>query len=345
MDLCFINGPLDPDERVASVSRKLEMIGKSYQGLLYKDPYDGMARELDFVRHKELKLEVEPWLLPAPPASMSFMLTVENFVAFIDSNGCLEYARSLGKLVGSSLPSVPAIFGVDHSLSGGAIEAIADEFGGESLRLIVFDSHFDFILPSVRCGLIQYDLETNPETKFSRDDPFIFNRPDSYNADSFLYFLLDKIPHENIYIVGVSDYPPKVAEEIEDERVRRYVEFYKGLEESGVHIITKEKIQRDIGAAKRMLSASPLPYTYVSIDVDVCSNTSLRGARFLDYHGIGHSDLYGLVSSIRESLSASKLVGLDFMEFDVFSAGVTYAGKVDRTYQIMSEAFRRLIQG
>lgn len=343
MDLFFISGPLDPDERESSVLRKIEMLEKGYEGILFKDPYDGMARELGKIPGPESRLDVEPWLLPAPPKSMSFMLTVENFVAFIDSNGCLEYAKKVGGLVEGGLPSVPVMVGVDHSLTGGALEALSRELGGESIRLIVFDSHFDFILPSIRCGLIQYDLETNPETKFSPTDPFIFNRPDSYNADSFLYYVLDKIPKENIFVVGVSDYPPQVAQEIEDDRVRRYVEFYKDLEESGVHVITKERIQRDIGSVREALSSTAFPYTYVSVDVDVCSNTSIKGARFLDYYGVDHSDLYGLVASIKKSLKTSKLVGLDFMEFDIYNAGSERSGKADRTYQIAAEAMKRLL--
>ncbi len=343
MDLFFFNGPLDPDERESSILRKIEMVEKGYPGIIFKDPYDGVASELGKIPGSESRLDVEPWLLPAPPKSMSFMLTVENFVAFIDSNGCLDYARKVRELVEDALPRIPVMLGVDHSLTGGSVEALSSEFGGESLRLIVFDSHFDFILPSIRCGLIQYDLDTNPETKFSPTDPFISNRPDSYNADSFLYYLLDEVPHENIFIVGVSDYPPKVAQEIDDYRVRRYVEFYKGLEESGIHIITKEMIQRDIGVIREVLSKTPLPYTYVSIDVDVCSNTSIKGARFLDYYGIDHSDLYGLVASIKKSLAASSLVGLDFMEFDIYAAGSDQHGRMDRTYQIVAETMKRLL--
>lgn len=106
MDLFFISGPLDPDERESSVLRKIEMLEKGYEGILFKDPYDGMARELGKIPGPESRLDVEPWLLPAPPKSMSFMLTVENFVAFIDSNGCLEYAKKVGGLVeGASRPS------------------------------------------------------------------------------------------------------------------------------------------------------------------------------------------------------------------------------------------------
>jgi len=268
---------------------------------------------------------------------------VGNFVSFIDSNGCLEYADQIKKLVKAGLPAIPVIFGVDHSLTGGAIRAAAEEHGGENLRLVVFDSHFDFILPSIRCGLIQYDLETNKDTKFSAGDPFIFNRPDSYNADSFLDFIKKEVPPENIWIVGVSDYPPREAEEIGDERVRRYVDFYKGTVESGVHLIKKEDVRSRGAEIKAMLSKTDKPYTYVSIDVDVCANTSLRGARFLDYHGLSHSDLYGLAAAMGKSLEKSKLAGLDFMEFDVFKAGTTISGTVDRTYPIMAEVCRKII--
>jgi len=339
------------------------------------------------------------------------------------------------------------------ALSGGAMEAVADECGGENLRLVVFDSHFDFIPPSIRCGLIQYDVETNrflkhvfcvhvlvrsvgsllgpscspavrrsrsvqvliphkppggirthgkrlaaqaqttqeycqrgepvpavvcatgiaaahrhllrstaplyyqktyfyihflvavanPETKFTPNEPCIFNRQDSYNADSFLNFILKKVPPENVFVVGVSDYPPKTAREIEDDRVKRYLEYYKGIEASGVHLIRKEDIRSDSARVKLTLSKTDKPFTYISVDVDVCANTSLRGARFLDYHGLSHSGLYGLASALGGSLKSSRLVGIDFMEFDIYNAGALISGKADRTYQIMAEVFRRIM--
>jgi arginase family enzyme len=343
MGFTILNGPLDPDEREAYIVRKIEACREGYTKVPFRDPAEGMVRELQIKGEVE-RIEAEPWLTPTPPPEMLFMLTVENFVTFVDSNGCLDYSNAMKERIRSGvLPEVPVIFGVDHSLSGGAIEAVADEYGGENLRLVVFDSHLDFIPPSIRCGLIQYDVETNPDTKFAPNDPYIFNRQDSYNADSFLNFLIKKVPPENVLVVGVSDYPPRVAEEIEDDRVRRYLEFYKGVEASGVRVIKKDEIRSDSASVKTVLSKTDKSFTYVSVDVDVCANTSLRGARFLNYHGLSHSGLYGLSSALGGSLRKSKLVGLDFMEFDVIRAGALISGKVDRTYQIMAEVFRRLM--
>ena len=341
MNYKILNGPLDPDEREAYIQRKIRTCEDGYRSVPFKDPVLGILSELK--RPMEyIDNYVEPWLKPTPPPDMLFMLTVENFVTFIDSNGCLEYANDLTRKVkGEVLPEVPVLVGVDHSLSGGVISALCEEYGGENLRLVVFDSHLDFIPPTIRCGLLQYDVENNPETKFSPTDPYIYNRPDSYNADSFLSYIVKMVPMENIYVVGVSDCPPKVAEEIEDERVRRYVEFYKGMESSGVHIIKKEEIQKNLHEVGSILSTTDLPFTYVSVDVDVCANTSIKGARFLDYFGITHRDLYGLISSILKS--KSKIVGIDFMEFDVYNAGTSSSGRLDKTYAIMAESLRRML--
>jgi arginase family enzyme len=342
MDFKILNGLLDPDEREQSITKKVEACLQGYAKVPWRDPCQAIIRELGLSNNIE-SLDVEQWLIPTPPAEMLFMMTVENIVTFLDSNGCLDYSNQINEKIRSSiLPQVPVMFGVDHSLSGGAIDAVASEYGGENVRLVVFDSHFDFILPSIRCGLIQYDLETNAATKFTPNDPYIFNRSDSYNADSFLSFLVKKVPPENIYVVGVSDYPPRVAEEINDERVKRYIEFYKGFESSGVHVIRKENVHADLSGVKRLLSKTDKQYTYVSVDIDVCANAPLKGARFLDYHGLSNSDLYGLLGAVRQSLSSSMLAGIDFMEFDVYTAGAPSAGRNDRTYQIAAEAFRRL---
>lgn len=335
-----ISAPLDPDEREAFIRRKIDACMRGYAGMAFRDPLDGMLNELPALKADRITIDIEPWMLPAPPKEMLFMLTVENFVTFIDSDGCLEYADKVKEAVQSILPATPLLVGVDHSLSGGAIRALAEEHGGENIRLIVFDSHFDYIPPSIRCGLIHYDLDTNPGTKFTPGDPYIFNRPDSYNADSFLGFVKKVIPPENTFIVGVSDYPPRAAIESSDSRVKEYVGFYRSIQEDGVHLIRKEDVKSE--EAKALLSSTDKPWTYVSVDVDVCANASLRGARFLDYHGLLHSDLYGLMGAVSQSLKKSKLAGLDFMEFDVYAAGATISGKKDRTYEIMAEAFRRL---
>jgi len=341
MPFLAINGLLDPDEREAIVNRKLEGMKNGYSSIPFNDPLDGFMSALK-TSYDARRIDMEGWLTPTPPKALQFMTTVENYVSFIDSNGCLEYANKVRDVIAAESGYIPLLVGVDHSLTGGAVEALAKEHGGENMRLIVFDSHFDFISPTIRCGLIQYDLETNPDTHFSPSDPYIFGRPDSYNADSFLQYTLKHVPPENILVVGVSDYPPRSALEIDDERVKRYLDYYKGIESDGVKVIKKDDIKSSREGVFATLSSSDKPFTYVSIDVDVCSNTSLKGARFLDYHGVDHRDLYGLMVAISKSIKRSKLVGIDFMEFDVFSAGALFSGKRDRTYDIMTEAFRRL---
>lgn len=341
MNFKFLNGLLDPDERISYINRKIEACKENYRNVPFKDPAIGILNQLG--KHFNLiKNDVELWLTPTPPPEMIFMVTVENIVTFIDSNGCKDYADQLMENVYKNvIPEVPILIGVDHSLSGGAIRALCKEYGHENIRLIVFDSHTDFILPTIRCGLIHYDLENNPDTKFSPYDPYIYNRPDSYNADSFLSYISKELPPENIFLIGVSDHPSKAAEEINDERVKKYVEFYKDIEDSKVHIIKKDDIKKHFDNVCRIISNTSLPYTYISIDVDVCANVSIKGARFLDYLGISHNELYSLISCINKS--KSKIIGMDIMEFDVYNAGSNVLGKIDRTYEIMAEVLRRTI--
>jgi len=338
----LISCPLDPDERESSIVKKINSCMNSYSNVAFQDPAEGLRAELPTIKGRKKSIDIESWLLPTPPRDMIFMLTVENFVTFIDSNGCREYANKVRDAVKSSLPDTPIVVGVDHSLSGGAIESLAKEQGGENMRLVVFDSHFDYIPASIRCGLIQYDMETNPRTKFSPSNPYVFNRPDSYNADSFLYFLRKTISPEDTYMVGISDYPPREALESKDERVSKYVEFYQSIQDEGVNVIRKEDLKTKSDWVKSVLGSTDKPFTYISIDVDVCANAGLRGTRFLNFHGLTASDLYGIVELIRSSLTKSKLVGLDLMEFDVYTAGSYIYGKKDRTYEIAAEAFRRL---
>ena len=342
MTLKFFRAPLDPDEREHRLNLKVAECKRGYPSLLFKDPYDGV---LSALKERRLArsfteaggLEVEPWLLPAPEPKYIPLLTVECMVAFIDSDGCRDYASKVEDFVNKKvLPGVPVMIGVDHSLTGGCVRSLAREYG--DLALVVLDSHFDAIIPSVRCGLIQYDLETNPESPFSPFDPYIYARVDSYNADSFLYYVVheDVIAPENLVVLGVSDYPPPQAFEIRDWRVQKYLELYKGLEEMGVKIVKKEEILRDFKVVKEALEGLRADNFYLSIDLDVGSRNALNGARFNDYAGLYEHTIYDLVKAISKSVKG-KLVGFDLMEMDVFNAGAKMGDSIDRTYQIAAK--------
>lgn len=343
--LGFFGCSLDPDEREAVIKSKAAKAKLGYAGLTFKDPYDAIAHYLQSVKLNAPfdflgKLNIDPWLTPAPESKYLKLLTVENVVAFIDSNGCLECATVAYRFVKKRvLAHKPVLIGVDHSLTGGPARAIAETYGKSNLCVAILDSHFDAIIPTVRCGLIQYDVETNPESPFDPFDPFIRGRLDSYNADSFIYYLINErwVLPENVVVIGVSDYPPKAAFETDDERVKRYVNLYTGLEKIGVKIIRKRELEEDPSIVKKTLTETKAHNLYVSIDVDVGANSALRGARFLDYTGLSEKLIHEVVDHLTDVIRRGvNLAGFDVVETDVHKASL------DRTYQIELEIIKRL---
>jgi len=343
--LGFFGCSLDPDEREAVIKSKAEKAKLGYANLAFKDPYDAVAHQLQSVELNAPfdflgKLDVEPWLTPAPESKYIGLLTVENVVAFIDANCCLEYATAAYRFVKDHvLAHKPVLIGVDHSLVGGPIHAIAETCGKSDLCIAILDSHLDAIIPTVRCGLIQYDVETNPESHFDPFDPFIRGRLDSYNADSFIHYLIKEgwVSPENVVVIGVCDYPPKAAFEVDDERVKRYVDFYTGFEKMGVKIIKKQELEEDPSIVKKTLTETKARNLYVSIDVDVGANSALRGARFLDYAGLSEDLIHEVLDHLANAIKRGvNLTGFDIVETDVHRAGL------DRTYKIELEIIKRL---
>lgn len=339
----IFGGDFDPDERQAKIANKIAHSRQNYSQLRFKDPYDGVMTQLEKLVQKGSfevagKLSVEPWLVSAPDPKYMSLLKVENVVAFIDSDGCREYADRASAFVREKvLPDVSVLLGVDHSLTGGCLQALTKEYGVSDVGLIVLDSHFDAVIPTVRCGLIQYDVENNPESPFDPLDPYIRGRLDSYNADSFLHYLIDegKVAPENVLVLGVSDYPPKAAFEVDDDRVKRYLSHYLGFEEKGVKIIRKEKFRRDPLSVKKALKKMKAKHIYLSIDIDIGAKAALRGARFLDYEGLNEEEIYRLIKLVRDRVGReSGLLGFDILETDVYEAGSKRGGSEDRTYQI-----------
>lgn len=345
---CLLGCSLDPDEREHVINFKIKQAKLGYPGLLFKEPYDAIVHYLNETRLERYfklmgKVPVEPWLLPAPELKYISLLTVENIVTFIDLNGCFEYAQTVYERLKNSVDvenPLIALIGVDHSLTGGVLRFLSEIYGRDSLGLIVLDSHFDAILPSIRCGLIQYDIETNPNTPFDPLDPFIKNRLDSYNADSFLYYLIERgwIKAENVVVLGVSDYPPPSAFEIDDHRVERYIKHYVGLENKGVKIIKKDDVEENPSLVKNVLQSLDVDNIYISIDIDVGANNAILGARFLDYDGLSETNIYNVVTEVSKQLKHSfQLVGFDIMETDVFRASM------DNTYQIEINIIKKLL--
>ncbi len=342
----------DPDERQAKIANKIANSRENYSQLQFRDPYDGVMNQLEKLVQKGSfevvgNLPVEPWLTPTPDSKYVPLLEVENLVAFIDSDGCKEYADKASEFVKEKvLPDSSVLLGVDHSLTGGCLQAFSKEYGVSDMGLVILDSHFDAVTPSIRCGLIQYDVENNPESPFDPHDPYIRGRLDSYNADSFLHYLIEerKVAPENVLILGVSDYPPKAAFEVDDERVKRYLTHYLGFEEKGVKIIRKEKIRRDPLSVRKALKRLKARHIYLSVDIDVGARAALRGARFLDYEGLNESEIYCLIKLVKGRVGKGDcLIGFDILETDVYEAGSRRGGSEDRTYQIEANIAKLLL--
>ncbi len=312
----FLSCNLDPDEREPRIEKKRRAILNP--GLIdWTDPSEEIKKRTG----KEFeKIEVESWLKPLPDLSDLPLMTVENFVIFIDSGGCLEYAELVEKKC-RDMEKIPFFIGVDHSLSGGVLKAVSEKIGRENIVYVMLDAHFDCILPEIRCGLLQYDAETNPESKYSPDNPFIYDRPDSYNADSFLHFLWEwnVVDRENTVVAGVMDYPPDSAWEIEDPRVQKYLDFYTSQEKKGVKIIRSERFRSNpVNMIRSAIEKCGGDIVYISIDLDVGANTCCSGVRFHEHRGLGCQTIIEILKYIMNNY---RIAGIDLCEFDPYSSG------------------------
>jgi len=343
----FFGCALDPDERDESIREKLSCMNR---GRTDYDPYLQVMRiietEVDAEQFEAIgSLEVPSWLCPLPASDEKAYINVDNFVAFIDGDECRTFARMISEhVIDEILPRISCMIAVDHSLTGGVFEKIAAYYGPEAVSLIVLDSHTDAVPVSLLAGAIAYDMETNPSSPYDPSDPFLHGRVDTFNASSFLYHLLDEgavIP-ENLYILGVSDYPVKRSFRIKDDRIRRYVGVYAGLKKRGVRILTKKDLLSGSARIRAALRSIRTPYVYVSIDMDIGAGNALDGVRFRNWKGMNEKQIYRIAGHIGELLNDGvRLAGMDLTEFNPRRADVSQ----DRTYRIGANFIRRLCFG
>jgi len=347
----FFGCPLDCDEKEESVREKLQseaIPGES------DDPYDPLMAMIRSEVSTELwsekgSIKVPGWLRPNPPSDDRLRVNVGEFVGFTDRDGCLEFASKVRQLVADGiLPHIPCMIAVDHSMTGGVLEALSDRYGSEHLSLVMLDSHTDAIPVPVVSEAIRYDVDTNPETLYNREDPFLYNRTDSYNAGSFLLGLLDRgvlIP-EQVFMIGVSDYPPKRAFRIKDPRVVRFVGAYSDLKSRGVTIVTKSECLTSPSKLKNLLRRIDTSHVYISVDMDIGARNALEGVRFRDRQGLQEKQIYRLADALRDLLSSGiELAGLDITEINTRRAGRFFSSKEDATYRIAANLIRKLAFG
>ena len=318
----FFGCPLDSDEKQDSITEKLETIGREH---IIVDPYEAIMELIrqDMVEDlytEKGSLTVPDWLLPIPPAKDRALINTEQFVKFIDRDGCRRQAELAGRFAVEQIhPNIPCLIGVDHSLTGGILQSLAGIYDPGDITLIVLDSHLDAMTMPLLAGAIEYDLENNPDSLYDADDPYLKSRPDSFNASSFLHFLLEEetIYPENLYVLGISDYPPKHAFRIKDPRIKAYTQAYSGLKAEGARILTKKDLTASPEKLKRLLGRIDTPYVYISIDLDIGSNNAVGGVRFRDWTGLSEIQLNNLARLLHQTITRGpRLIGLDVTEIN-----------------------------
>jgi len=346
----FFGCPLDGDERHDSIQEKLAL--KGFKGA-FDDPYEGIMeivrQEVNPERWSEKgSIDIPGWLRPIPPLADGEKITTEAFVDFMDHGGFETYAQQVGDFIATNIfPYIPCMLAVDHSLTGGALKILGDLYEPEDISLIVLDSHTDAVPMSVMAGMIQYDIDTNPDTFHDRNDPFLYDRPDSYNASSFIYYLLAErvVKPQNLYILGISDYPPKHAFRIKDQRVESYVNIFSELKRKGVTLLTKNDLLLSSSKVKSILSRIKTPYVYISIDLDIGARNGVEAVRFLERQGLNERQIYRIIDALKGLLSHGiQLAGMDMSEINPRKAGRPQPGGKDQTYQIAANVIKLLLK-
>lgn len=339
---------MDVDESIKSITDKVAATRSL--------PIDPSELVIDIIKRdipsfnwsREKSVGVPTWLQPIPLNSDLKHITVENFVRFIDQDGCRDYMEKVYDSVYKDiLPDIPCLLGVDHSLSGGAIKACSDLYGKEHLSVVILDSHLDAIPVPAMVDAIKYDIDTNSDTLFDSEDPFLNARVDSYNAASFLYHLLiggqEVIKAENVYVIGISDYPPEDMMNLPDPRIKNYLNRYVSFRQSGAHILTKDELQRNPAQLLKMVQGINTPYVYISIDLDIGAGNALQGVRFLNRYGLSEDEIYYVAAMLRKVLMTRNLAGLDLMEFNPRQA--LFSGDIDSTYAIAANLIKIIAFG
>lgn len=350
--LVFYGCPMDCDERFDAIEEK--KFGKWAAGGSH-DPFDAVMSLIRQDIPHDLWIEagsfpIPSWLRPKPDCKDRSQITTENFISFIDENGCKRIAFELSRYVSSHiLPGIPCLIGIDHSLTGGAYLAISELYGKENISLIIIDTHTDAIPMDALSAAIQYDIETNPNSVHDPQDSFLYNRSNSYNASSFIHHMLaDQLLDPNhLFIIGISDYPQKKMFRIKDKRISQYVNIYKALNRNGVKLVTKQDCLLKTNKLKALINQISTPFIYISIDMDIGALNALEGVRFRNWKGMGEEQIYRLIDTITTSLFKRniQLAGMDIMEIDPRRAGTMLLSGNDRTYAIALNIIKKIAFG
>ena len=331
--------PFDPVNSPDRLNLKLAYLSHVVKGLhpseAFEDSYDAIKsyafKETSFWGEDLWlgKMPVESWLRPRPEPKDKNLLTPFRAGSFLENNGCWDYALNVMSFVEERVfPHVPVMIGVDHSLSGGVLMALAKKYG--PLNVVVLDAHFDVMNPDTAA--------TGFETSQSQTGQTF------YQCGNFLSILLDEgiIQPENLWVLGVVEGFPAMNNPLPGGRssqgpegeIRKWID-------KGVNLVSREMVSS--GDLDIDLSGP----TYVSIDMDVGSLTSVFAARFMNCQGLGLPEFLDLLSLVKRSIqkTGAFLVGLDIMEIDIhFLEAVDEMRHKDYTKYLSGEILGRFLK-
>jgi arginase family enzyme len=311
--------PLHSPERLSLKHAYINFLREKAGVERNSDPYDSMlgylAEELPSLNRDTWvgKVHIDSWLTPKPKLTDVHLLTTESFTNFLRQDGCWDYALRVRDYVEEEIfPSKPVMIGVDHSLTGGVVMALSKRY--QDLNIVVFDAHFDVLkyqplntnsysLNSKNC-LNNSPLDEGSEIKF-------------YECGNFILYLLEQnvIKPESLWVLGVQDEILKSLQlrSHQSEAERAQTKEYAKLIERGVHLISKTALM------SKDLHLNLNGPTYVSIDMDVGSLSSVYSARFMNCIGLTYDEFAKSMRKLFNTLQESNIpcVGLDIMEIDI----------------------------
>jgi arginase family enzyme len=325
---------LDATDFPLSLQMKQNYLNKLAQNRVkapnFLDPYEGLLLFSSVLKKDKYlkmgKIPIESWLTPKPNLEDLALMNQLEFQKCTSKGIMKKYSEKLDNYVKNNiLPDFPLMIGVDHSLTGGVLKALSNEYGPESLLILIFDAHFDGLPASISLNIAKY-MNEHPE----EINPLIpedisaingnINVVDNYTCASFLFYLLREkiIVPENLIIFGCQDYPDAKFRSKDDSRIVEYVKFYDEMEQKGVQFIPKSDPSIMIKKLLNNLKKTEKSKMYISFDTDVGALKEIIATRFRNAIGIDQSTILKTAKSIKNIINSKKndLIGLDIMEIE-----------------------------
>ena len=317
----------------------------------FLDPYEAMLLNsrvlLKNNYHKMGKFPIESWLTPKPNLEDLPLMNQLEFQK-LSSEGIIRlYSEKLETYVKNNiLPDIPLMIGVDHSLTGGMLNALSHEYGPEDLLILIFDAHFDGLPAKISLNIAKYMKDHPEETNPLISDQIEtvnenFNIVDTYTCASFLFYLLKEkvIIPENLIIFGCQDYPDTKFRSLDDPRIVEFVEFYDEMEQRGVKFIPKSDTSTMIRKLSTVLKETEKSKMYISFDTDVGALREIIATRFRNAIGIDQTTIIDAAKIIKNVMNSKKidLIGLDIMEIETHLLNKVFpkSGRKDQTIKVV----------